>query len=99
MNAEELQAKLDMVEALGHAVQSGVKFDQESGSECGSPKHLRVGVNLRACDHAAVVRLLIDKGIITEEEYYDSLIAEYKREIERYESVLTQRFGRTVKLG
>jgi hypothetical protein len=29
-----------------HAVQSGVAFDQARGSDDGSPKHLRTGVNL-----------------------------------------------------
>lgn len=33
------------------------------------PKHLRVGHDCRASDHMALVSLLIEKGIITEEEY------------------------------
>jgi hypothetical protein len=35
------------------------------------PKHLRVGHDCRASDHMALASLLIEKGIITEEEYIE----------------------------
>jgi hypothetical protein len=37
---------------------------------CG-PKHLRVGHDCRASDHMALVSLLIERGILTEEEYVE----------------------------
>lgn len=33
------------------------------------PKHLRVGHDCRTSDHMALASLLIEKGIVTEEEY------------------------------
>lgn len=75
--------------AACHAMQTGVAavmekepFSKDRG-EC-SPKHLRVGVNSAMCDHAALVRLLIAKGIFTEEEYAVEVTAEMEREVERY---------------
>jgi hypothetical protein len=60
-----------------HAVQSAVKFlltIQKHGdmSEC-SPKHLRVGVNSALIDSSAVAKVLIDKGIISEVEYFTAV--------------------------
>jgi hypothetical protein len=57
------------------------------------PKHLRTGLNVAMCDHAAVVRLLINKGIITEAEYREAITEEANREVERYEARANQPFG------
>lgn len=71
-----------------HAMQSGVAVDQARGSGDGTPKHLRVGINSAMCDHAALVRLLLAKGILTEEEYALAIRDEMVREKERYEEML-----------
>ena len=72
-------------EAAVHAMQSGVAYMLTRGpnGEC-SPKHLRVGVNSAMCDQAALVRLLIAKGLFTQEEYVAEVTAEMEREVERY---------------
>ncbi len=75
--------------AACHAMQTGVMtimHKEPRGLEIGetSPKHLRVGVNSAMCDHAALVRLLIAKGLFTEEEYSVEVTAEMEREVERY---------------
>lgn len=67
-----------------HAMQTAVKIDQERGSQDGSPKHLRVGINSAMVNHDAIATLLIDKGIITEEEYVAALAAAMEREVARY---------------
>jgi hypothetical protein len=82
-------------EAL-HAVQSGVKArmasDEMNGvppdSRATSPKHLRVGINSALCDQAALAKLLIRKGVITEGEYRDAITDEANREADRYEQEL-----------
>ena len=81
-----------------HAMMSGVKAEQESGSNDGTPKHLRCGVNSALVNDAALVRLLIEKGIITEEEYVKAVADEMEREVERYQERLTRRFGYQVRL-
>ena len=84
---------------LGHAIQSGVKFEIEAGiTDSHSPKHLRTGVNLALCGEAALTDLLIKKGIITEEEYFDSQVEGMKREVAEYEARLSAHFGKPVTL-
>lgn len=70
---------------LCHAMQSGVAYEQGRGGQDGTPKHLRVGVNVAMCDHGALVGLLIAKGIITDEEYAHAIRDEMRREVDRYE--------------
>ena len=40
---------------------------------------------LAMCNQAALVRLLISKGLFTMEEYSAEVLAEMEREVERYE--------------
>lgn len=82
-----------------HAVQTGIAMEIEIGKAATSPKHLRVGINSAMCDHAALVRLLIEKGVITAEEYITEIEAELDREIARYEERLSEHFGKTITLG
>jgi hypothetical protein len=86
------------VQAL-HAMQAGVAFEQGFDSNSGNPKQLRVGLNARACDHTALVRLLIKKEIFTEEEYLEEIRLEMNREVKRYEQELSKKFNKVVKLG
>jgi hypothetical protein len=83
---------------LGHAIQTGVAMDHGQGSPDGSPKHLRVGVNLTKCDHSAIVQLLVKKGVITEEEYFESSIEMLEREKAHYEARLSNELGTKVTL-
>jgi hypothetical protein len=86
--------------AAAHAVQSGVAHELEAiDPSSGSPKHLRTGVNLLFCGASAMVKLLVAKGIITEAEYDDALIAEIEAEQTRYEARLSEHHGRPVRLG
>jgi len=83
---------------LGHAIQSGVAFEQEHGSTDGTPKHLRVGVNTSKCDQAALARLLISKGVITNDEHMQSVIDELKAEVARYEERIEKNHGIKITL-
>lgn len=77
-------------ESACHAMQTGVAYDQEFGSQDGSPKHLRVGLNTQKSDHAALVSLLIDKGIIDRHEYFLRIREFMKREVKWYEEMLSK---------
>ena len=76
-----------------HAMQTGVAYEMSNYRPSSatdpdlatSPKHLRVGINSALCDNAALARLLVDKGIITEEEYAEAVRIEMCREVDRYE--------------
>lgn len=76
-----------------HAVQTGVALEKERGSKDTEPKHLRVGINLTKTDHAALVRLLIAKGILTEEEYYEAICESVEAEQHAYEERLGVKLG------
>lgn len=89
--------------AAAHAVQAGVQMElnddppSRSGSPV-SPKMLRTGVNMAMVSHGALVRLLIGKGIITEEEYFEELAKGAEAEKAAYEERLTERFGGKTKI-
>ena len=85
--------------ALKHAIQTGVMYEQERGSQDGTPKHLRTGLNSALCDHASLVALLVRRGVLTYEEYYDAAIAGLEDEVRRYEQRLSTHYGVTVTLG
>lgn len=90
---EKKQKYLDLV----HAMQSGVaaKMGHDGGARAGeaSPKHLRVGVNSAMVDIDALSSLLVEKDIITEDEYYDVLIVHMEAEIKMYEDYLSEKIG------
>lgn len=72
-----------------HGVQTGVMYEMNKldGSGGGtSPKHLRTGINIRACEHSALAKLLIEKGLITEEEYLEAIRLAVNHEVARYEA-------------
>ena len=63
-----------------------------------SPKMLRTGVNLAMVEHGALVRLLIAKGLFTEEEYFEELVKGVEDEKRLYEERLSARFGGKITL-
>ncbi len=89
---------LDRYHAAAHAMQSGVAAEHAQGSQDGSPKHLRVGVNASMADHAGLVTLLIEKGIFTREEYTKAIADSMECEKERYEEHLKTKYGLNVRL-
>lgn len=95
----QVQRLRDEYLVLCHAMQTGVKYDHEtSKADDGSPKHLRVGVNVAMSDHAALVQLLLLKGVITEVEYYTAMVEGMRGEVRRYEALLSRRTGVPVTL-
>lgn len=82
-----------------HAMQTGVAYDMQlPGHKDTDPKYLRVGINSAMCDHAALVGLLIAKGIITNEEYIEAITAEMNKEVERYKEKLSKHYGANIDL-
>lgn len=76
-----------------HAMQSGVAMKMNYEAAETTPKHLRVGVNSAQCSTAALAVLLIDKGVITDDEYVAAVADEMERERDRYQQWLAERLG------
>ena len=85
-------------ERAAHAMQSGVMMEMNYRLEPTSPKHLRVGINTAMVDHAGLVELLIDKGVITREWYIAAITKAMQDEKTRYEKHLSQLIGTNITL-
>lgn len=82
-------------EEAGHGIQTAIlyRMRREGVEDCNNtsfagPKHLRVGVNLRAADAAGLARLLMDKGTFTEEEYIEYTRLAVNEELAQEEDAL-----------
>lgn len=85
--------------AAAHALQSGIAAEMNIDPKPTEPKHLRTGINIAFTDHAAIVTLLIEKGIITEEEYYRAILKTIKKEVSDYEQKLSSFYKTKITLG
>jgi hypothetical protein len=95
MTAEEFAFKNNQ---LRHAIQTGIAYEYEiNGIE--HTKHLRVGINSNMCEVSSLCRILVDKGLITWEEIFDSSIKELEQEVKRYEERLSKHYGAKITLG
>lgn len=98
MTEKEQVAELkEQYRVLMHAVQTGVAYTLEFNSQEGTAKHLRVGVNSALINQCAIVKLLINRGIITELEYWEAVVEQTKLEVTSYEEKLSVVMG-SVKL-
>lgn len=82
---------------LGHQIQTCVAADIALGSSAASPKMLRTGLNIVFVEQAALASLLIEKGVITLEEYQAALKKGLQQEVARLEADLSARMGSTVR--
>lgn len=73
--------------AAMHGVQTAIKYEMEAGlSDKTSQKHLRVGVDSGMINDAALAWLLIQKGIITLDEYEESIRRQANEELAAYQA-------------
>jgi hypothetical protein len=71
-----------------HAIQSGVAAKMHRSLAETTPKHLRVGVNMAMADQGGLAKLLIEKGVFTEQEYTIAIADAAEREQASYEAEL-----------
>lgn len=84
--------------AAAHGMQSGVAFMMERGDgKETEPKHLRVGVNSTLVDHGALVQLLLDKGVISDVEFFEALATKMEADLESYERDAIELAGAIIK--
>ena len=81
---EEAQRHRERYLAAAHAMQTGVAFTMHQDAKETDPKHLRVGINSAMVEHGALVGLLLEKGLITMEEYYKALADKMEEEVQTY---------------
>lgn len=81
-----------------HAMQTGVSYSMHLNPKETQPKSLRVAVNSAHSDHTALAKLLLSKGVITEEEYLQAIVDSMKNEVKMYEDELTSLTGAKVTL-
>lgn len=91
------QEKAQKYNELAHAMQSGIEYGKNEFER--EHKHLRVGINTAHSDHAALVSILIKKGIITQDEYMDALNEFMEKEVQRYEKELSEQYKANIRLG
>lgn len=84
--------------AAAHAVQSGVAAMMNFNPGPTTPKHLRVGVNVAIRDSSSLAKLLIAKGVITEEEHAKAIADGMEQEVKEYEARLAAHYGTEISL-
>lgn len=87
MGSDQPRNNLEYLQAM-HGIQTGVDYDQHRRPD--SNKHLRVGINSAMINDAALARLLISKGVFTQEEYTEQVRLEANRELDRYEDIIRE---------
>lgn len=93
MNFRDLGLTYDQA---AHGVQSAIKYELEQRGWRGPEtewKHTRVGIDLRAAEHAGLVDLLISKGVLTEEEYMEQMRLAANEELARYTDHCRRTYG------
>lgn len=81
-----------------HAMQTGVQSMMEIYQKDLTLKSLRVGINSALVDSYALAKLLIDKGIISQDEYEKYLADEMEEEVKRYKERFKEFTGADVTL-
>jgi len=93
--SEEAEKHRERYLAAAHAMQTGVAFTMHSDPKQTDPKHLRVGINAAMVEHGALIGLLLEKRLITMEEYYKALADKMEEEVQSY----AERLPGNVRLG
>lgn len=73
-----------------HCVQAGSKM---IAAKNGEHPQSRTGINISMRDHSSIVQLLVEKGVITEEEYIRALADGMEHEVHAIEDELSSRDG------
>jgi len=72
-------------EAAAHGVQTAIAHEMNLKRSATDPKHLRVGIDMQKADLGGLAMLLVDKGVFTQEEYF-----EYMRLAANYELAMRE---------
>lgn len=81
MTEEDREALKRRYAAAVHARQSAV---ESKGDRSLTPKHMRVGIDSAMSEQGGLVQLLIQKGIVTDDEYLVAMCEAAEREAESW---------------
>ena len=78
--------------AAAHKVQSAIAILMVHKAPYApvQPKHLRVGVDMSKADMKGLARLLIEKGVFTEDEYLEAVLKSAEEEAADYERLVRE---------
>lgn len=79
--------------AAAHGMQTGVAYKMHHQPAETTPKHLRVGVNSAMVQLGALANLLVRKGVISQDEYYQALAEAMETERDLYQDWLNRFYG------
>lgn len=89
---------LNEYKKLAHAVQSGIAMSANYDGRAYDAKHMRTGLNCVMADLGSLARLMIEKGVITESEYFEALLEGLRREKAQLEREIENIVGAPVNL-
>lgn len=90
MTDEEMS---DKYAANAHAMQSGIAALITRDATLANAKHMRVGVNMAMVEIAALVDLLVKKGVFTQHEVGEAILEQQEKEILKYRQEYAARVG------
>lgn len=93
MTKEQREALAARYERAVHARQSAVAYALAKGDRSMSPKRLRVGIDGALSDASGLARLLIAKGIFTEDEYQTAIVEAAEQEAESWAQRVRRDYG------
>jgi hypothetical protein len=73
------------------AVQTAIEFNPNKTAL--EPKHMRVGIDMSKADMSGLVNLLINKGVISLEEYEQAITQSANMEATRHRIALADQLG------
>ena len=95
---EVIQGLQNRYIALMHAMQTGVATKMSFDPSETSPKHMRAGTNSAILQTSALTKLLMDKGIITELEWWTVLVEFAENEVRLYQEAISAMMGEQIYL-
>jgi hypothetical protein len=78
---------------LAHSVQAGVGTRIELDPTFATKKDMRTGIDTQKADMSGLVNLLIMKGVFTDVEYMEAIVASMKQEKELWEAEISKMLG------
>lgn len=95
---QRIQAHQARYEAAAHAMMTGVGYMIEYAPDQTSTKQMKTGLNSAQVSVAALGNLMIEKGIITPEEYYKAMADQMEIERLSYERMISDLHGGGTKI-
>jgi hypothetical protein len=85
-------------EEAAHGVQCAILTDMNGFERCAAvePKHMRTGIDMSKADMLGLAALLMDKGVITHDEYVEYMRRAANQEVAMREEEAFQKYGRRI---